>query len=182
LWCLSYSFNGEPPRLWYPNNGPLPDVFAIADRIIAHNIEFERALWRYILTPRYGFPPLPPPENWFCTMAAARMCALPGALKDVAKILGLPQQKQVADVMLRMSKPRKARKGDDPAVLHWHETPADLHALGQYCIGDVACELALYQWILRHWDMSRLNTASSFIPTRSSESPSMLEPLESSLH
>jgi hypothetical protein len=87
---LAYSLNGAPPLLWFPNNGPIPEAFRIADRIIAHSIEF---LWRHILTPRYGFPPLPPAEQWLCTQAAARMCALPGKLKDAARILDLPQQK-----------------------------------------------------------------------------------------
>jgi hypothetical protein len=68
LWCLAYSVNGAPPLLWCPNNGPIPDIFRTADRIIAHSIEFERALWRHVLIPRYGFPP---------GLAAA--CGLPGA-------------------------------------------------------------------------------------------------------
>jgi DNA polymerase len=170
MWCLAYSINGAPPLLWYPNNGPIPDVFRTADRIIAHNIEFERALWRHVLIPRYGFPPLPPAEHWFCTLAAARMCALPGKLKDVACILGLPQQKLDVKVMLRMMKPRKPRQGEDPAGIYWNDDPNDFRDLCEYCQGDVACELALYQWIQRHWGTNKSSTEPSFVPMRSSES------------
>ena len=122
LLCLAYSLDGAPPALWHPNNGPIPEAFRIAERIIAHNIEFERALWRHILIPRYDFPPLPPAESWFCTLATARMCALPGKLKDVACILGLPQQKMDAKVMLRMMKPRKPRQGEKRRAPAWSST------------------------------------------------------------
>jgi hypothetical protein len=98
------------------------------------------------------------------------MCALPGKLKDVARILDLPQQKLRAEVMLRMMKPRKPRQGEDPAGIYWNDDPNDFRALCEYCKGDVACELALYQWICHHWDTSRLNFEPSFAPMRSLES------------
>jgi hypothetical protein len=182
LWLLAYSLNGAPPQLWLPNNGPLPEAFRVADRIIAHNIEFERALWRHILTPRYGFPPLPPRENWFCTLSATRMCALPGALGNVAHILNLPYRKANKEIMARMSKPRKPYKGEDWANVYWNDNPADLAILGKYCIGDVLCEMALYQWILHHWDMSRSSFESSTNPTRTSASPSISKPLDNVLY
>jgi DNA polymerase len=164
VWCIAYSFNGSRPQLWRPGY-PIPDVFQSADRFIAHSVEFERALWRCIL-PQYGFPLLPPSEKWFCTQAAARMTALPAKLENIAAILNLPRKHDPA-VMLRMAKPRKPRPGEDPAGIYWNDNPADFAALYDYCIGDVLCEMALYKWILRHWDMSSSNCRSSDAAMRS---------------
>jgi hypothetical protein len=164
VWLLAYSHNGAPPKLWMPGD-LAPQAFRTSNRFIAHNVEFERALWRYILIPKHGFPPLPPSENWFCTQAAARMTALPAALENVAAILQLPHRKQDDTIMRRMMKPRPPRRGDN--AIHWFDSPADIAALGEYCIGDVLCEMALYHWIQRHWDMNRSSLESSGASTRS---------------
>jgi len=86
VWCFAYSsLNGAEPEIWKPGD-PVPEAFRSADRFVAHNVEFERALWRYKLIPEFGFPPLPPSEKWFCTMAAAQMTGLVGGLKTIRRI------------------------------------------------------------------------------------------------
>jgi hypothetical protein len=180
VWCIGHGFVGAEPRIWKPGE-LVPEAFRIADRFIAHSIEFERALWRYILIPRHGFPPLPPPEKWFCTQAAARMTALPAALENTATILDLPRKRDPA-VMQRMMKPRKPRPGEDPGATYWNDDPADLAALYEYCIGDVLCETALYQWILRHWDTSRSNIDFSSASTRIAAASSIARAQDGSLH
>jgi DNA polymerase len=169
LWLLAYSYNGAAPRVWRPGD-PLPEEFKTAGRFIAHNVEFERGLWKHILIPRYGFPPLPPSGSWFCTMAAVRMTALPGALKDVASILKLPFQKGDSSILQRMMKPRDPRPGEDINKTYWNDDPADFAALCNYCIGDVLCEMALYHWIQHHWDMSRSSLPSFDAPVRNTVS------------
>jgi hypothetical protein len=166
LWLFAYSHNGAPPQIWKPSD-PVPEAFRNCGRFICHNVEFERAVWRHILIPQYGFPPLPPSESWFCTQAAARMTALPGALENAANILQLPYRKHDDTIMKRMMKPRPSRRGDD--TIRWFDSPADIAALGEYCIGDVLCEMALYHWILRHWGMSRLNSKSSDTSMKSAD-------------
>jgi hypothetical protein len=160
LWCFAYSHNGAPPQIWKPGD-PVPEAFRTSSRFIAHNVEFERALWRYKLIPEFGFPPLPPSESWLCTQAAVRMTALPGALENAADILRLAHRKGDSAVMRRMMQPRDPRTGEDPNKVHWNDDPADFAALCEYCRGDVLCEMALYRWIQRHWDMSKLSSPLS---------------------
>jgi hypothetical protein len=150
IWCFAYSLDGAEPEIWKPGD-PVPEAFRSADRFIAHNVEFERALWRHVLVPQYSFPPLPPSEKWFCTMAAAQMTGLVGGLKTIAEFLQLPHQKTDNAVMLRMMKPCAARPGEDPHGVHWNDDPEDFLALCEYCRGDVLCETALYQWLVRRW-------------------------------
>jgi hypothetical protein len=150
IWCVAYSLDGAEPEIWKPSD-PVPEAFRLADRFITHNVEFERAAWRFKLIPEYGFPPLPPSDKWFCTMAAAQMTGLVGGLKTIAGILQLSHQKTDNAVMLRMMKPRAARPGEDPHEVHWNDDPEDFLALCEYCRGDVQCETALYQWLVRHW-------------------------------
>ena len=114
IWCFAYIFNGGQPQIWMPGDS-IPEAFYLAKRFIAHNISFERALWRYILIPQYGFPPLPAFENWFCTQTAARILALPAKLENTAKILGLPHQKLDAAIMKRMMRPGNPRPAKTPA-------------------------------------------------------------------
>lgn len=61
-------------------------VFQLADRIVAHNVGFER-----LVTARLGFEV--DPELWSCTSARARNAGLPASLDGVAAALGLEMQK-----------------------------------------------------------------------------------------
>jgi DNA polymerase len=126
-------------------NDPVPECFQQPNIFVAHNISFERAVWQFVLAPRHGFPPLPPIEDWLCTMAMAQMTALPSALNKVADVLQLDHRKLDSDPMKRMAKPRKARRNEDPNQLYWHDSPQDIAALASYCVGDLRCEMALRQ-------------------------------------
>ena len=115
VWCVGYAINDEPVQLWKPND---PDVHhwaisvAAADPdtvFIAHNANFERALFKHILGPRYGWPAIPL-ERWRCTMAAALALALPAKLAKITAALGLPA-KADDDIMHRVTKPRAPRSG-----------------------------------------------------------------------
>ena len=173
VWCIAYIFNGGQPQIWLPGD-PIPEAFYLAKRFIAHNISFERALWRYILIPQYGFPPLPAFENWFCTQTAARILALPAKLENTTKILELPHRKLDTVIMKRMMKPRDPRPGEDPGKIYWNDDPEDLQTLCRYCVGDVLCEMDLYLWIRRRQEAAGTSSFGfSASPTKSVESPSM---------
>ena len=63
VWCVAYAIDDQPVRLWVRGE-PMPAdlAAAIADPnylIVAHNASFEIAIWKHILTPRYGWPELP---------------------------------------------------------------------------------------------------------------------------
>lgn len=107
----------------------------------AHNAAFERAIWAFVLHPRYGWPAPPPPERWRCTMAMAYAQALPGGLEDAGRAVGLEVTKDPGgyQLMLLMCKPKTTYP------LTWHETPQQRRRLGLYCIGDVEAEIRLGQ-------------------------------------
>jgi DNA polymerase bacteriophage-type len=46
--------------------------------------------------------------------------------------------------MLRMSKPRHPRKGEDPNGIYWCDDEDQLQRLGKYCCGDVESEREAY--------------------------------------
>jgi len=117
----------------------------------AHNAEFEYAIWNECLT-RYGAPPLPL-EQFRCSAAMAAAMGLPRSLKDVAKCLGSPIDKDMGGhkLMLKMCKPRASRKAereaepdrDEVANPYWWEEPEDIIRLAEYCLTDIEAE----EWI-----------------------------------
>jgi len=151
--CAAYKVGDAPAKIWVSGILPAPpdlptvsqtefqaDLYA-ATTVVAHNAQFERVLWQNDLVARRGFAPIPL-ERWRCTAAKAAVMSLPRGLEDAAKVLELPQQKDIDGrrVMLKMSKPRKPTKSN-PAK--WHENPADFYTLCRYCIQDVETEYAL---------------------------------------
>lgn len=109
----------------------------------AHNVFFERAIWRNVCVPRMGWPEVPEAQ-WMCSAAKASMHSLPRALGGACAALGLPVQKdgEGRRVMLKLSKPRKPRKAekallellrsleDDMELDRAAEVEADLRATG----------------------------------------------------
>src|SRR5690554_65204 len=83
---LSYRLPGQPIRRWRPGMPAPTDLFEWTGPIEAHNVMFERQIWEHVCTPRYGFPPIAP-DRWRCSMAKARVNALPGALGNLTKVL-----------------------------------------------------------------------------------------------
>jgi DNA polymerase bacteriophage-type len=129
--CCAYARDKEPVQLWAPGD-PVPPEFIEAAQnpdwlVGAFNDQFERLIEQHIMGPRYGWP-LIPIERHRCSQAAALALALPAKLENVATALNLEQQKDRAgrDNMLKMSKPRKPRKGEDPTKTYWHDDPARL--------------------------------------------------------
>jgi DNA polymerase bacteriophage-type len=140
--CAAFAVDDEPIQLW-KHGDPVPaeiHEFARNDNmvVVAHNASFERCIARHVLTPRHGWPEIPI-EKWRCTMARAYAHALPGALENVVKALGLPYEKDKAGqrLMLRMCKPKPDGS--------WHEDPESLEALYRYCCSDVEAERSLFR-------------------------------------
>ncbi len=100
---------------------------------VAHNDAFESAIELHILHPRYGFP-LIPPERHRCTQAMSLALGLPAKLGLLADVLELANRKDSGGerLMHQMSKPRKARKDEDPAGMYWFEDDERMQRLGAY--------------------------------------------------
>jgi DNA polymerase len=143
--CMAYSVDGMEPMLWLPGD-PVPDEFGAAHTFRAYNAQFERLIYRHIMEGRFGFPHIYN-QQWRCTQAEARAMALPTAkgLLYVARVLRCVEQKDDAGhrLMLKMCKPRKPRKDEDPEALLYHEAPDQLNRLYKYCIQDVRTEQAV---------------------------------------
>lgn len=145
--CMGWAIDDEPVRVWVPGQ-PIPaEIVAHVEAghpVFAHNAQFERVIWALIMVRRHGAPRIPL-EQWHCTAAMAAAMALPRHLAQAAEVLGLPAQKDAEGhkLMLQMCKPRKPRKGEDPAGVYWWDEPEKLERLIAYCVQDVEVEREL---------------------------------------
>jgi DNA polymerase len=145
--CASFAADDGAIETWI-RGAPCPELItrAVADgwAICAFNAIFEVLIWRHIITPRYGWPE-PRLEQWRCTQAAALASALPDSLEAVAEALELAFRKDPEGyaAMLRLSRPRKPRKDENPTIVHWGGRDGDLELLYPYNRGDVDQERAI---------------------------------------
>ena len=158
VWCAAYAVDDEPVKLWVPGidvdqlpNGKMwdgPDEVRRAIEegwtVVAHNANFERAIWRDVLAKRYGWPE-PKLTQWRCTMAMALAMGLPGSLENAAAATGIAFQKDMDGhaTMMRMARPRRPRKGENPKGIYWFDDEDRKQKLYAYCKNDVEAERAL---------------------------------------
>lgn len=95
--CLGYWVSGgEPKVLTEADLRAHNELKALASdpevRVIAHNVGFEKAIWRHILVAHYGYPDIPD-ERWHDIMAACAERGLPMELKRAGAALHMAQQK-----------------------------------------------------------------------------------------
>lgn len=171
IW-FSPAFTGAqahlPPSVWVASYEEVMRQIEWADIIEAHNAQFEYFIWKYVM-PRYGFKMFDT-SKLRCSAAKAAMFGLPRDLAGACAALGVPQQKDIegSKLMLRLCKPRAARKDEklaDPdweKKLYWHGSPEEFAREGLYCMQDVRAEEALsealpdlpeYEQRVWHWDL-----------------------------
>ena len=139
--CLGYKIDDQPAELWTPGEGipkELERAIRAGDMVEAHNASFEKAIWKNIMVPRYGWPEIED-DQWSCTAARAAALALPRALGDVAQVLKLKKQKDAwgKSTMLKLARPRTPTK-QNPS--EWYQDPDDFKVLYEYCLADVETE------------------------------------------
>jgi DNA polymerase len=144
--CMAYAFDDEEVRLWKRGEPIPPEVenhITFGGIVTAHNAQFERAIFKFVMARRYGWPD-PDVEQWRCTLVMAYAMALPGALEHMGPALNTGFDKDMTGnrLMLAMSKPRRPRKGETKDALLWREEPTDLERLYAYCRQDVEAERA----------------------------------------
>jgi DNA polymerase len=147
--CCAFAIDDEPGRLWVPGD-PVPAEFIEAATnpswiVCAHGAHFEDAIERHVLHPRFNWPTFPIAKQ-HCTMAAALAAGLPARLGTVADALDLTNRKDRGGerLMHQLSKPRRARKGEDADQVHWFDDDDRLQRLYEYCRQDVEVERELY--------------------------------------
>ncbi|GIP38327.1 DNA polymerase [Paenibacillus sp. J31TS4] len=142
---------------------PADVVKALADDTLiktAYNANFERTA----LARHFGRPM--PPEAWRCSSVHALTLGLPGSLGEVAKVLGLQEQKDTAGKLLIKyfsvpCKPTKANGGRTRNLPH--HAPEKWEQYKAYCRQDVETErdlrkrLAKYPVPAHEWELWTLD-------------------------
>lgn len=111
--CLWFCSRQGKTHLWRPGD-PEPEwlrpQIAAGAVFEAHNVLFEKGIWRHIMVAQHGFPAIPF-EQWADTMAACGRRALPLDLNDASRLLALPVVKDAEGhkAMLAICKPHKTR-------------------------------------------------------------------------
>ena len=139
--CLCWEVDGVYGR-WVPGQHDDTVLRALvndpAAMCIAHNAGFEKAIWRRIMVPLFGFADIPD-ERWHDTQAVCAAKSLPLQLEKVAHVLGLEDQKDMvaSRFTVGLSKPNKQG--------YFDRRPETLARVLAYCDGDVRSEAALHE-------------------------------------
>lgn len=147
LWHPDFPHLGIEDSTDYDERLELWDWINDGEAVEAHNAWFERGIWKNIMLPFWGWPMIQS-HQWRCSAAKAAAHALPRKLEQVIAALDLPVLKDAEGhkLMMKLSKPRKARKkereavGFDPRVPLWWESVEMFERLWQYCRQDVLAE------------------------------------------
>jgi DNA polymerase len=93
----------------------------------AFNDAFDRQIWQYILSPRYGWPIISLARHR-CAQAAALARALPASLDAAAAALKIPIRKSANGVamMRRLAKPRSISAPRPTSSRCWRTTAAPM--------------------------------------------------------
>jgi len=144
----SFSFDGQPVRRWRRGDhcpGDVYDWICDGGHIMAHNAQFERLAFQFVMGPKYGWP-MPRIDQFRCTAAMAAAMSLPRHLDGLGEALNLRQQKDKGGFGLirKFSIPKKAtglftEPEDDPEAFE------RFHA---YCDRDVEAEAE----VARHFE------------------------------
>ena len=124
---MAFAVDDGPVQTWLPGDSvPKEFVEAAADPgwiVAAHGDHFETAIEQHVLQP-LGWP-LIPLERHRCTMSMSLALGLPARLSAAADALKLENRKDAAGerLMHQMSKPRRARQGEDSPMCIGSMTP-----------------------------------------------------------
>ena len=183
--CLAATIDDKFPLIWIPekflklinpdkitrgkivSEEKIVKAILSADKIVAQNSMFEYVIWNKISSKRRGWPKLPL-HKLHDTMAQLGYHGLPMNLGQAGKAMNLPIQKDDKGhkVMLKLCKPRKAKKAEREKLERsgcreqpdgswrnpsgdrfwlWNEAPKDLEALFNYCCSDVETERLVHR-------------------------------------
>lgn len=137
---VSQRILGRGPGLFRANCPEFCDAVDDPECVfIAHNVGFEKAIWRHQML-ALGWPDILN-DRWHDTMAVCAMKGLPLALEKVASALRLPMQKDMEGHKALMAICQPKKDGT------WDEDPEKYERVFQYCGGDIGTELGLHRRI-----------------------------------
>jgi len=139
--CLWYDVGGGEPRKCdhlHPGGDLLRYIGTDEAIFIAHGAGFEKAIWRKVMVPEFGWPDIPN-KRWHDTQAVCAMKVIPQKLEKALLTLGLDEQKDMegSKVTVALSKPSK--KG------YFDRSPEKLAIVDRYCAQDIRTETLLHK-------------------------------------
>lgn len=145
-----WAIDDGPVQTWLPWRGGTAPAALVAHvrarrKIVAHNAQFERAIWQAVLVRRYGMPATLP-EQFICTAAIAAQCALPRSLDGATTAMSLPHKKNESGAKLikMFCMPRKATKADPRTRVMPMDAKDEFKVFMRYCLEDIEAERGLY--------------------------------------
>lgn len=105
---------------------------------IAHNAQFEKAIWRRVMVEQFKWPDIPN-SRWHDTLAIAAMRALPQELDLCTRVLELSQEKDTEGSRLTKSLSKVKKDG------YYDRSPETLAKVAAYCQQDIRTEVGLHQ-------------------------------------
>ena len=112
--CMAFAGLSGPPSLCIPHIDlicPISAEIAAGELIYGYHVGFERAIWRHIMMPQFGWPDIPD-DQWRCSAAKGATHALPRALKHIAvaiSAIGADSPKSLGLVMKELMPKLKGR-------------------------------------------------------------------------
>lgn len=119
--CLGFITEDAEPHVLTPDDfycdegwGPWSEVLHRMAKdpdcyFVAHNVMFEKCIWRNIMMPVYGWPDIPN-DRWHDILASCAMKSLPLKLERAASALRLSQQKDTEGTKITLSLSRVNKK------------------------------------------------------------------------
>ena len=154
--CMAYAFDDKAIQFWWGEEEFPQEVithFISGEAVMAHNAEFERHLFNYVIAPTYNFK-APAREQWLCSMAISLTNGFAGGLDAAAGGVGLPYRKHSQGSRL-------IREYCAPG----HENSfkqGDADLMRDYCISDVEIMRALVKCLRPltddEWEEYHLNS------------------------
>jgi len=89
--CMAYAYGDDPIKFWWADEifpACVIEHIANGGLITAHNAEFERHMFEWVIAPKYGFQ-APALEQWRCSMVQALTNGYPAGLEKLANLLNL---------------------------------------------------------------------------------------------
>lgn len=147
--CLSLSWGYEHQRQvgsWTPEETmamPPALATALADPsvlFVAQNAGFEKAIWRNLMVPVFGWPDVPN-SKWHDTMAVCAMRCVPLPLDQACRVMKIPYQKDKEGSKLTIGLSKTNKKG------YYVRTPELLQRSLIYNISDIDAQRGLHERI-----------------------------------
>jgi len=134
---------GKTVNTWRPGDPAPKDLLDHAEGgglITAWNSFFEWSIWNLVCVRLYGWPPLPIAQTRD-SMAVGCAWSLPSSLANASEVVFGKSEKDATGkkVMLKLSQPRNATKGDY-SLKHERSDTEEWRHLDSYCAQDVRTE------------------------------------------